>query len=83
MVQKNDLAGSNPPEGYVLQECRKVTFIHQNPQAHIGESDAGTFCSVVAFFCRPALKVGQVVTELDVTTIEKLGPQSSREDGSL
>lgn len=38
------------------------------------------FCSVVAFFCGPALKVGQVVTELDVTTVEKLGPQSSREE---
>lgn len=38
------------------------------------------FCSVVAFFCRPALKVGQVITELDVTAIEKLGPQSSREE---
>ena len=42
MVQKNYLAESNPPEGYVLQECPKVTFIHQNPQAHIGESDTGT-----------------------------------------
>lgn len=38
------------------------------------------FCSVVAFFCRPALKAGQVVTELDVTAIAKLGPQSSREE---
>ena len=42
MVQKNYLAESNPPEGYVLQECPKVTFIHQNPQAHIGASGTGT-----------------------------------------
>lgn len=38
------------------------------------------FCSAVAFLCRPALKVGQVITKLDGTTIEKLGPQSRREE---